>query len=245
MQGRLVMVEGTIYDLLAVVLQNMMERPLPSWSHSLDLARYMTRRLAQFNPARRARSNVSHHYDIDGTIYDLFLDSDRQYSCAYFSDKRMDFEEAQVAKKRHLAAKLAVAERSSRARHRIGLGRARAVSRAHCRLHRRWRDAVGRATEAGAGTGAIGRACSMRSSFHLQDYRAHRRPSTTASSRLACSSTWASTTTPPSSARCANCSPRTALRSSISSAARTGPRSQIRSSPSTSSPAATFPRYRR
>ncbi len=108
MQGRLMMVEGTIYDLLAVVLQNMMERPLPRWSHSLDLARYMTRRLAQFNPTRRARSNVSHHYDIDGTIYDLFLDSDRQYSCAYFSDKRMNLEEAQVAKKRHLAAKLAV-----------------------------------------------------------------------------------------------------------------------------------------
>jgi cyclopropane-fatty-acyl-phospholipid synthase len=108
MQGRLAMVEGTIYDLLATVLQNMMERPLPRWSHSLDLARYMTRRLAQFNPARRSRSNVSHHYDIDGTIYDLFLDSDRQYSCAYFSDRRMDLEEAQVAKKRHLAAKLAV-----------------------------------------------------------------------------------------------------------------------------------------
>lgn len=108
MQGRLVMVEGTIYDLLATVLQNMMERPLPKWSHGLDLARYMTRRLAQFNPARRSRNNVSHHYDIDGTIYDLFLDSDRQYSCAYFSDKRMDLEEAQVAKKRHLAAKLAV-----------------------------------------------------------------------------------------------------------------------------------------
>jgi cyclopropane-fatty-acyl-phospholipid synthase len=68
----------------------------------------MTRRLAQFNPARRSRNNVSHHYDIDGTIYDLFLDSDRQYSCAYFSDRRMDLEEAQVAKKRHLAAKLAV-----------------------------------------------------------------------------------------------------------------------------------------
>jgi cyclopropane-fatty-acyl-phospholipid synthase len=108
MQGRLLMVEGTIYDLLATVLQNMMERPLPRWSHSLDLARYMTRRLAQFNPARRARNNVSHHYDIDGTIYDLFLDSDRQYSCAYFSDRRMDLEEAQIAKKRHLAAKLAV-----------------------------------------------------------------------------------------------------------------------------------------
>jgi cyclopropane-fatty-acyl-phospholipid synthase len=110
MDGRLVMVEGTIYDLLALVLSNMMERPLPRWAHSLDFARYMTRRLAQYNPAKRSRRNVSHHYDIDGTIYDLFLDSDRQYSCAYFSDKVTNLEEAQVAKKRHLAAKLAVRE---------------------------------------------------------------------------------------------------------------------------------------
>ncbi|HVY43605.1 MAG TPA: cyclopropane-fatty-acyl-phospholipid synthase family protein [Hyphomicrobiaceae bacterium] len=106
MDGRLVMEEGSIYDLLAVVLQNMMERPLPRWAHGLDLARFMTRRIAQFNPARRSRRNVAHHYDIDGTIYDLFLDSDRQYSCAYFSDRATDLEEAQLLKKRHLAAKL-------------------------------------------------------------------------------------------------------------------------------------------
>ncbi len=110
MDGRLAMEEGTVYDLLAVVLANMMERPLPRWTHGLDLARFMTKRIAQYNPARRARRNVAHHYDIDGTIYDLFLDSDRQYSCAYFSDRATTLEEAQVAKKRHLAAKLAVRE---------------------------------------------------------------------------------------------------------------------------------------
>ena len=110
MDGRLVMVEGTVYDLLSVVLGNMMERPLPRWTQSIDLARFMTRRIAQYNPARRARRNVAHHYDIDGTIYDLFLDSDRQYSCAYFSDRATTLEEAQVAKKRHLAAKLTVRE---------------------------------------------------------------------------------------------------------------------------------------
>jgi cyclopropane-fatty-acyl-phospholipid synthase len=110
MDERLLMEEGTVYDLLAVVLANMMERPLPRWAHGLDLARFMTKRIAQYNPARRARRNVAHHYDIDGTIYDLFLDSDRQYSCAYFSDRATTLEEAQVAKKRHLAAKLAVRE---------------------------------------------------------------------------------------------------------------------------------------
>jgi len=110
MDGRLVMVEGSIYDLLSTVLSNLMERRLPRWTQGLDLARFMTRRLAQYNPARRARLNASHHYDIDGTIYDLFLDSDRQYSCAYFSDKATSLEEAQVAKKRHIAAKLALSE---------------------------------------------------------------------------------------------------------------------------------------
>jgi cyclopropane-fatty-acyl-phospholipid synthase len=108
MDQRLVMEEGGIYDLLSVVLGNMMERPLPRWTHGLDLARFMTRRLAQYNPARRARRNAAHHYDIDGTIYDLFLDSDRQYSCAYFSDRANTLEEAQLLKKRHLAAKLDV-----------------------------------------------------------------------------------------------------------------------------------------
>lgn len=110
MDGRLLMLEGTVYDLLSVVLCNMMERPLPRWTQSVDLARFMTKRIAQYNPARRAKRNVAHHYDIDGTIYDLFLDSDRQYSCAYFSDRATTLEEAQVAKKRHLAAKLAIRE---------------------------------------------------------------------------------------------------------------------------------------
>lgn len=110
MDGRLVMEQGSIYDLLEVVLRNAMAHPAPKWAQTLDIARFLTRRLAQFNPAKRSRRNVAHHYDIDGSIYDLFLDADRQYSCAYFADNAVRLEEAQVAKKRHLAAKLALAE---------------------------------------------------------------------------------------------------------------------------------------
>ena len=80
---------------------------MPGWTRSFSAARYLSRRLAQFNPSGRSRRNVAHHYDIDGAIYDLFLDSDRQYSCAYFTEGA-DLEEAQLAKKRHLAAKLAI-----------------------------------------------------------------------------------------------------------------------------------------
>ncbi len=110
MDGRLIMEQGSIYDLLEVVLKNAMAHPPPKWAQMLDVARFLTRRLAQFNPAKRSRRNVAHHYDIDGSIYDLFLDSDRQYSCAYFADLETRLEKAQEAKKRHLAAKLALAE---------------------------------------------------------------------------------------------------------------------------------------
>jgi cyclopropane-fatty-acyl-phospholipid synthase len=107
MQGRFQMVEGRVYDFLELLLSNIEQHPEPAWTHSLNAVRYSARRLMQFNPAGRARRNVAHHYDINGAIYDLFLDRDRQYSCAYFSEGA-DLEEAQLAKKRHLAAKLAI-----------------------------------------------------------------------------------------------------------------------------------------
>jgi len=64
------------------------------------------RRVQQFNPMGRARKNVAHHYDLSGELYDLFLDEDRQYSCAYFRDPGDTLETAQAAKKAHIAAKL-------------------------------------------------------------------------------------------------------------------------------------------
>jgi cyclopropane-fatty-acyl-phospholipid synthase len=70
--------------------------------------RYLSRRIRQFNPRPRARRNVAHHYDLDGQLYALFLDADRQYSCAYFETADQSLDDAQLAKKRHLAAKLLV-----------------------------------------------------------------------------------------------------------------------------------------
>jgi cyclopropane-fatty-acyl-phospholipid synthase len=107
MDGRLLMEQGRIYNLLELLLSNARQQALPSWTHGLDAARYLARRLMQFNPSGRARRNAAYHYDIDRAIYDLFLDRDRQYSCAYFTPGA-DLETAQLAKKRHLAAKLAV-----------------------------------------------------------------------------------------------------------------------------------------
>ena len=107
MSGRLRMERGRIYDLLAILASNVQKRPLPYWTAGFDAGRFIMRRIMQFNPSARARRNVAHHYDIEGAIYDLFLDRDRQYSCGYFTNG-MGLDAAQLAKKRHLAAKLAL-----------------------------------------------------------------------------------------------------------------------------------------
>jgi cyclopropane-fatty-acyl-phospholipid synthase len=97
--------EGSLADFLDLVeSQNPASPTLPSLA--IAAARYLSRRAAQFNPRGRARKNIHHHYDLDGRLYSLFLDADRQYSCAYFEDESMTLDDAQIAKKRHLAAKL-------------------------------------------------------------------------------------------------------------------------------------------
>jgi cyclopropane-fatty-acyl-phospholipid synthase len=77
------------------------------WWHRLAVrVRRAMRSVAQYNPAGRSKANVAHHYDLSGALYDLFLDADRQYSCAYFTRPDMSLEEAQAAKKAHIAGKL-------------------------------------------------------------------------------------------------------------------------------------------
>lgn len=107
MNGTFVVEEGTIADVLAICLGQ--ESEVPHWARPQALLRYLRRRLSQFNPRPRARRNVAHHYDLDGRLYSLFLDADRQYSCAYFETSDQSLDDAQIAKKRHLAAKLRLA----------------------------------------------------------------------------------------------------------------------------------------
>ena len=106
MDGRMTVEEGTIADVLEILVSNMGMRRLPWIMRAGRVFRRAFRWLAQFNPAPRARRNVAHHYDLSGALYDLFLDADRQYSCAYFNEPNMTLEAAQAAKKRHIAAKL-------------------------------------------------------------------------------------------------------------------------------------------
>ncbi|MBU6498735.1 MAG: cyclopropane-fatty-acyl-phospholipid synthase family protein [Rhodospirillales bacterium] len=107
MDEGVVPIDGTIYDLLDLLITNLnaetSHMPMLRLRGRLSA---LTRRIAQFNPAGRARRNVAHHYDLNGRLYSLFLDRDRQYSCAYFPRGDETLEQAQIAKKRHIAAKL-------------------------------------------------------------------------------------------------------------------------------------------
>lgn len=108
MDGRLTVEQGTIYDLIILLMDNVREVEPTLWMRGLESMRWMLRRVQQFNSIGGSSRNVRYHYDIDGRIYDLFLDPDRQYSCGYFTSDQVDLEEAQLAKKRHLAVKLAI-----------------------------------------------------------------------------------------------------------------------------------------
>lgn len=95
-----------IGDVLEVIVLNQVVGGTHPIEAALAWWRWAKRRIDQLNPAHRARRNVAHHYDLNGRLYSLFLDRDRQYSCAYFATGGETLEEAQAAKKRHIAAKL-------------------------------------------------------------------------------------------------------------------------------------------
>jgi cyclopropane-fatty-acyl-phospholipid synthase len=107
-EGMLDIVEGDMYDLLKTAFTGNPDGGLrfKPWMKLLAKIRYGFRFFRENNVTSRARKNVQHHYDLTGELYDLFLDADRQYSCAYFETPETDLEEAQLAKKRHIASKM-------------------------------------------------------------------------------------------------------------------------------------------
>ncbi|MCC6920972.1 MAG: class I SAM-dependent methyltransferase [Alphaproteobacteria bacterium] len=106
MDGRLTFDDGTLRDFLTIYAMNRETlRALP-WQKTLRTAMKRLRRLAPSNSQGRSRKNVEVHYDLSNEMYQLFLDEGLNYSCAYFRDPGATLEEAQVAKLRHIAAKL-------------------------------------------------------------------------------------------------------------------------------------------
>ena len=108
MDGTLTIEDGTIVDFFEVAGRNLknLERDDALGRARAWVRRNVTRPIQQHNPVARARRNAAHHYDLSDDLFDLFLDEDRQYSCAYFATPDSTLDRAQADKKRHVASKL-------------------------------------------------------------------------------------------------------------------------------------------
>jgi cyclopropane-fatty-acyl-phospholipid synthase len=106
MDGGLVVEEGSLADFLELTVRNVgRAQPLVS-RRILANTRSIVRQIFHDNDLGRANQNARHHYNMDYRLYRLFLDSDLQYSCAYFESEDASLEDAQSAKKWHIATKL-------------------------------------------------------------------------------------------------------------------------------------------
>ncbi|WFU09688.1 cyclopropane-fatty-acyl-phospholipid synthase [Rhizobium sp. CB3090] len=108
MEGRFILEQGDIYEFLSLVKQNTTNEIFDLRMAALLVGRIAWQQIKSRVPINRNRYNVAHHYDLSAKLFDLFLDEDWQYSCAYFVPPGISLDEAQLAKKRHIAAKLLV-----------------------------------------------------------------------------------------------------------------------------------------
>ena len=106
MEGRFIVEAGSIYDFISLAKRNGLRRLRAPHVVLIGFYRTLRSRIAAAVTPDGARRNVAHHYDLDVGLFELFLDVDRQYSCAYFETPGQSLEDAQTAKKRHIAAKL-------------------------------------------------------------------------------------------------------------------------------------------
>jgi cyclopropane-fatty-acyl-phospholipid synthase len=169
MDGTLVVERGSIADLLEILMRQQ-HIAAPTWALPPRMIRHSFRRVQQFNLRSRSRRNVAHHYDLDGRLYRLFLDADQQYSCAYFESEGQSLDDAQLAKRRHLAAKLCVAPGSTVLDIGCGWGGLALylaeIAKARVTGITLSKEQHGRATERAAERGQT-----QQASFRLEDYR--------------------------------------------------------------------------
>ncbi len=109
MDGTLTIEGGELYGFLDLVASNLGIRGSGALKGPIGRLRKALRRLIRRNNVSRSERNVAQHYDLSGELYELFLDSERQYTCAYHPTGLEDIEQAQRAKERHIAAKLLLA----------------------------------------------------------------------------------------------------------------------------------------
>ncbi|MBV0891080.1 cyclopropane-fatty-acyl-phospholipid synthase family protein [Paracoccus sp. Z118] len=108
MDGTLTIDGDDLHGFLETAVRNTAAPDPARWYRLREAAGSVVSPLRQLNGLRRSRANVAHHYDLTPALYDLFLDADKQYSCAYFRDPGNTLEKAQSDKKHHIARKLCI-----------------------------------------------------------------------------------------------------------------------------------------
>ena len=104
--GTLKIENGSLTDFLEITSKNIGRNKINIFAQLLNSLRGTYRYLTNFNFVKKSKTNVTHHYDISDELYDLFLDSKRQYSCAYFKNETDSLETAQNNKIEHIIKKL-------------------------------------------------------------------------------------------------------------------------------------------
>ena len=108
MTSRITVEGDRLEELLKLLVRNRELGDMPTWVKGYDKLMFWARRVLQKNAPKASRQNVAHHYDLSDDLYRLFLDEDMQYSCAYYRREDLTLEEAQAAKKKHIADKLLI-----------------------------------------------------------------------------------------------------------------------------------------
>jgi len=104
--GSLIIENGTLTEFLEIAFRNIGKKDINIYGKIFNKLKGSYRYLTNFNKGFISKQNVSHHYDISEKLYDLFLDSNRQYSCAYFKNENESLEKAQENKIDHIIKKL-------------------------------------------------------------------------------------------------------------------------------------------
>ena len=104
--GSVLIENGSLTEFLEIILKNVGRGEINFYSRALNQIKGFYRSLTNFNLIKKSKQNVAHHYDISEKLYDLFLDKNRQYSCAYFKNENETLEKAQENKMNHIIKKL-------------------------------------------------------------------------------------------------------------------------------------------
>ena len=109
MNGDIILEEGGLENFIQIITSGYTEfvtkNSVFRWYESIS---DLFKPLQQINKLIQSKKNVAHHYDLNEDMYKLFLDKDMQYSCAYFYNKNIDLEQAQIDKKKHIIEKLQI-----------------------------------------------------------------------------------------------------------------------------------------